>query len=43
MNYDLSGRGEALVDVVIRELTISNKPHHHKVCKAAHEQKVLDF
>jgi hypothetical protein len=43
VNYDLSGRGRALVDVVIGKLTISHRPHHKQVCKAAHEQKVLNF
>ncbi len=40
---DLSGKGEALVDVIVGELTISNRPHHKQVCKASHEQKMLTF
>ncbi|HEY7152297.1 MAG TPA: hypothetical protein VH391_11515 [Solirubrobacterales bacterium] len=43
VNDDLSGKGEALVDVHIGKLTISNKPHHKRVCKAGHAQKVLTF
>jgi hypothetical protein len=40
---DLSGKGEAPVDVSIGDLAISARPHHKQVCKGIHEQKTLTF